>query len=466
MSDHEAVRESITWRVLHIAFRPMSTTAPGRVEQPGQPSGPDDVRSPNGAGRRRRGAGEPAAFGRARPPQRSRPGLNLLGIPVATLVAVELIALCALLVAQKKLVVGIVAVAAGVLIVVTALLRRRSIRVGTWLVLRIAYLFRHRETLVAASDYAGTRAPDRPRAAGMDDIEAPPELEAFFPGMTMWEARTHDGDRMGVVQWYGTCAATLRVGPPDGIVRSRNTTEIVPIQAILGSLEGQDLGLDAVQVLTQTIVGEQDAALTPMLTAATAELTGGRARVRNRTAFVTVRLDPATAAAAIAARGGGNTGIGRVLSTALSRIRAACGEHGLNAQVLDSVEAARAIADSLYHQATPYDPIIRWAESVRFIASTRMAHRSFVVTDVRRPAIAELAVGNVFAYALGTQARPLASGGWATRTVLRLTCRSTDAVTAAARELRSTARRAGVTMQPLDAVQHLGVRATVPIGGV
>ncbi len=76
--------------------------------------------------------------------------------------------------------------------------------------------------------------------------------------------------------------------------------------------------------------------------------------------------------------------------------------------MLDSVEAARAIADSLYHQATPYDPIIRWAESVRFIASTRMAHRSFVVTDVRRPAIAELPVGNVFAYALGTQARPLA----------------------------------------------------------
>jgi type VII secretion protein EccE len=444
----------------------MSTTAPGRVEPPGQPSGPDDARPANGGGRRRRDAGEPAAFGRTRPPQRSRVGLSLLGVPVAMLVALELIALCALLVAEKELVVGAIAVAVGVIIIVTALLRRRSIRIGTWLMLRIAYLFRQRETLVAASDYAGAREPGRSPAAGMDDIEAPPELEAFFPGMTMWEARTHDGDRMGVVQWFGTCAATLRIGPPDGIVRSRNTIDNVPIEAILGSLEGQDLGVDAVQVLTQTIVGEQDPALTPMLATATAEFGGGRARVRNRTAYVTVRLDPATASAAITARGGGNTGIGRVLSTALSRIRAACGEHGLNAQVLDSVEAARAIADSLYHQATPYDPIIRWAESVRFIASTRMAHRSFVVTDVRRPAMAEVPVGNVFAYALGTQARPLASGEWATRTVLRLTCRSTDALTAAARDLRSTARRAGVTMQPLDAVQHLGVRATVPIGGV
>ena len=179
-----------------------------------------------------------------------------------------------------------------------------------------------------------------------------------------------------------------------------------------------------------------------------------------------MRLDPASAAAAIAARGGGNTGIGRVLSAALSRIRAACGEHGLDARVLDSVEAARAIADSFYHQATPYDPIIRWAESVRYVASTRMAHRSFVVTDVRRPALADLPIGNVFAYALGVQGRPLPSGGWSTRTVLRLTCRSTDALTSAARELRSTARRAGVTLQPLDAVQHLGLRATVPIGGI
>jgi type VII secretion protein EccE len=398
-------------------------------------------------------------------------GLGFLGIPVATLVAIELIALCALLVAQKKLIVAVIAVVVGVLIIVAALLRRRSIRIGTWVLLRLAYLFRQRETLVAASDYAGNRAPpsepDRlPATRGMDDFEVPPELEAFFPGMTMWEARTHDGDRMGVVQWFGSCAATLRIGPPGGIVRTRNTSENVPIEAILGSLDGQDLGLDAVQVLTQTIVGEQDPALTPMLSAATAELSGGRARVRNRNAFVTVRLDPATAAAAITARGGGNTGIGRVLSAALSRVRAACLEHGLNAQALDAVEAARAIADSLYHQATPYDPIIRWAESVRFIASTRMAHRSFVVTDIRRPALSDLPIGNVFAYALGTQARPLPDGGWSTRTVLRLTCRSTDALTGAARELRATARRAGVTMQPLDAVQHLGVRATVPIGGV
>ena len=80
--------------------------------------------------------------------------------------------------------------------------------------------------------------------------------------------------------------------------------------------------------------------------------------------------------------------------------------------------------------------------------------------------MADLPVGNVFAYALGIQARPLPTGGWSTRTVLRLTCRSTDTLTAAARDVRSTARRGGVTLQPLDAVQHLGVRATVPIGGV
>jgi type VII secretion protein EccE len=440
----------------------MTTTAPGRVDLPGAPAQPGDEAA-NGGGRRRRDSNEPAPFGRIRPPQRRRLGLTLLGIPVSTLVAIELIAVCALFVAEKKVVIGAVAIAVGVVIVIAALLRRRNIRIGTWVLLRIAYLLRQREVLVAASAYAGGRRPDGDR---MDEIDIAPELEAFFPGMTVWESRTHDGDRMGVVQWLGTCAATLRVGTPGGIVRARTTSENMPIDAIMAALDGQDLGLDAVQVLTQTIVGEQDPAAAPLLAAATAELTGGRARVRNRSAYVTVRLDPSTASAAIAARGGGNIGIGRVLSAALSRIRAACGERGLEVQVLDSLEAARAIADSFYHQATPYDPIIRWVESVRNIASTRMAHRSFVVTDVRRPALAEVPVGNVFAYALGTQARPLPPGGWSTRSVLRLSCRSADSLNAAARELRTTARRAGVTLQPLDAVQHLGVRATVPIGGV
>ena len=438
----------------------MTTTAAGRVEPPRPP---DADGAPSG-GRRRRGAHEPSPFGRPRAPHRQRAGLNLLGIPVATLVAIELILICALIVAQKKVLAGVIAIVVGVLIIIAALLRRRSIRIGTWITLRVAYLFRHKQTNVAAAEYAGGRRGES--VEGFDDVDLAPEIEAFFPGMTVWEARTHDGERMGIVQWFGTCAATVRIGQRGGIVRTRNTTDNVPLEAIVGSLDGQDLGLDSVQVLTQTIVGEQDATLTPLLAAAGAELGGGRARVRNRSSYVTVRLDPSTASEAIGARGGGNVGIGRVLSAALSRIRAAVGERGLDTEVLDADEASRAIAESFYHQATPYDPLIRWVESVRHIASTRMAHRSFVVTDARRPALAELPIGNVFAYIVAIQSRPLPAGGWATRTVLRVTCRTPESLNRASRELRSAARRAGITLQPLDAVQHLGVRATVPIGGV
>jgi type VII secretion protein EccE len=435
----------------------VTTTARGRIDPP-VPNG--DV-SPT-RGRRRRDSSEPAAFERVRPPQRRRPGLSVLGLPVATLVAVELIALCALLVVHRKAVVATIAIAVGVLIVIGTLLRLRSIRVGTWVVLRAGYLFRHRETLVAAAEYASRGNADD----AVDRIDVPPELDAFFPGMTLWESRTHDGDRMGIVQWFGMCAATLRVAPAGGIVRHRNTTDNVPIEAIMAALEGQDLGLDSVQVLTQTIVGELDAALTPLLAAANAELGGGHARVRNRSAFVTVRLDPSTASAAIAARGGGNIGIARVLSAALSRIRAAAGESDLQAEVLDADEAGRVIAESFYHQATPYDPIIKWTETITSISSTRMAHRSFVLTDIRRPALSDVPVGNVFAYALAITAKPFPTGGWSTRTVVRLTCRSASSLTRAARELRNNARRAGVTLQPLDSVQYLGVRATVPIGGL
>jgi type VII secretion protein EccE len=442
----------------------MTTTAQGRVD-PAPPPGGGEA---NGGGRRRRNSREPAPFGRVRPPHRRRLGLSLLGIPVATLVAIELIAICALLVTEKKLVVGVIAIVVGVVIVIVALLRRRNIRIGTWALLRVGFLLRHRETLVAAAEYldgpgVGGRTGDE---VEVDRIDVPPELDAFFPGMTLWESKTHDGERMGIVQWFGTCAATLRIGPPGGIVRSRNTSDNLPIEAIMGALEGQNLGLDSVQVLTQTIVGELDPALTPLLAAASAELGGGRARVRNRSSFVTVRLDPSTASMAIAGRGGGNVGIARVLSAALSRIRAAAEEGDLVVDVLDPDEAGRAIAESFYHQATPYDPIIKWTESIGNIASTRMAHRSFVLTDIRRPTLDEVPVGNVFAYALATQAKPLPAGGWSTRTVLRLTCRSTNSLNRAARDVRSAARRLGITLQPLDAVQHLGVRATVPIGGI
>lgn len=435
---------------------PVTSLAPGR---PDSAAGTGDAGAASG-GHRRRSAREPAPFGRVRPPRRRRSGLTLLGLPVALVVAVELIALCVLLVLAKNTVVTIAAVVIGVLVVALFLLRVRGNRVGTWLLIRAKYVFRHRETLVAAAEYGGGRG------AEVDRIDVPPELHAFFPGMTLWEARTHDGDRMGVVQWYGTCAATARVSQVGGIVRYRNTSDDMPIQAIMSALEGHTVGLDSVQVLTQTIVGELDAQLTPLLGAANVELGSGPARVRNRSAFVTVRLDPSTAAEAITERGGGNLGIARVLSAALSRIEAAAGAGNLAVEVLDADEAGRVIAESFYHQATPYDPIIKWTESLTSVASTRMAHRSFVLTDVRRPVLSEIPAGNVFAYALSTQAKPLDDGGWSTRTIIRLTCRSAPSLTRAARELRSNARRAGVTLRPLDAAQYLGMRATVPIGGL
>lgn len=397
----------------------------------------------------------------ARPPARSRHRLSLAGIPVSTVIAVELIGLCGLLVAERRPVVTVIAIGVGLGIAVCALARRRRIRIGTRLLLRVGYLLRHRETLVAVPDRVGD-----PDGGTRDGADVAPEIEAFFPGMAAWEARTHDGGRLGVVQWHGACSASLRIRPHGGIVRSRDAGQSVPVEAIMAALDGQRLGLDSVQVLTQTIVGEPDPAHTPLLVLAAAELAGGRARVRNRTAFVTVRLDPSVASGPIADRGGGRIGIARVLAAAVNRIEAAMDERGLDAEALDAGEAVRSIAESFCHRATPYDPIVTWTESVRQIASARMAHRSFALADVRGPMLAEVPAGNVFAYALSTQARPLQSGGWSTRTVLRLTCRSTESLSVAARELCAAASRRGVVLQPLDAVQHLGMRATVPIGGI
>lgn len=436
----------------------MTTTTLGRVDPAPAP----------GPGPRRHGGA--ATTLRPRPPRRVRHGLTLFGLPVVVLVAVEVVLLCALLVGQRKLALTIVAVVVGAAVIVLGLVRVRSVRLGTWLALRAGYLLRQRETLVAAAEYtrggAGNGTADTADGAeGGEKLDLAPELAAFFPGMSVWEGRTHDDERMGVLQWHGTCAATVRIGPQVGMVRSRNTTADIPLETIMAGLDEQNLGLDAVQILTQTIVGEQDQALSRLVPAAATELFGGRPRLRNRSAFVTVRLDPATAAEAIAARGGGELGIARVLSAALSRVRSAAESAGLAAIVLDADEANRAVAESFYHPATPYDPIIRWVESVRQVASSRIAHRSFVVSDIRRPVLSELPIGNVFAYSVAVQARPMPDG-WATRTVVRVTCKSPQALGAATRELRGAARRSGITLRPLDAAQHLGIRATVPAGGI
>lgn len=409
-----------------------------------------------------RGRVQAAASCRDRPPRRRGQRLSLLGVPVTTLISLEIIAGCALLLAAWAFV---LAAAAVIVIVAAATARHRSIRIGTWAVLGTGYLLRERETLVAAAEYAGGRRPTATRA-DLDHVDLAPEVEAFFPGMSVSESRTHDGERMGIVHWRGTCAATVRIGASSAIVHARNTTDTVPLEQLMAALDGHDLGLDSVQVLIQTIVGERDPGLTPLLAAAAAELDGGRARVRNRSAFVTVRLDPCAASTAVGARGGGNAGIARVLSVALNRVRAAAAAHGLDVDVLDADAAARAIAASFYHQVTPYDPIIRWVESVRHVTSTRMAHGSFVLADLNQQALAQLPIGDVFGYALGVQAKPLDGGGWSTRTVLRLSCRSTHALDSAGRELRAAARRSGVTLRPLDTVQRLGLRATVPIGGI
>lgn len=403
-----------------------------------------------------------AASGRGRPPRRRRHRLRLLGVPVTTLVWLEITASCALVLTAWGFALAAVAV---IVIVAAATARHRSIRIGTWAVLGTAYLMRERETVVAAAEYGAGRRRTATRAH-LDHVDLAPEIEAFLPGMSVSESRNHDGERMGIVQWRGTCAATVRIGGPSAIVHARNTTDNVPLEQIVAALDGHDLGLDAVQVLIQTIVGERDPGLTPLLAAAAAELDGGRARVRNRSAFVTVRLDPFAAAAAVGTRGGGNAGIARVLSVALNRVRAAAVERGLDVDVLDSDAAVRAIAESFYHQATAYDPIIRWVESGRHVASTRMAHGSFVLADVNQQALAQLPIGDVFGYALGVQCKPLQGGGWSTCTVLRLSCRSTQALDSAGRVLRAAARRSGVTLRPMDGVQHLGLRATVPIGGI
>lgn len=394
----------------------------------------------------------------ARPPARRRHRLSLAGIPVSTVIAVELIALCVLLAASQNLVVTVIAIGIGLGIALSMLVRRRSIRIGTWTLLRVRYLLRPRDTLVAVPDEGD---PDGGSGDGMD---VAPEIDAFFPGLTVWESRTHDGARLGVVQWHGGCAASLRIRPRGGIVRSRDTRQNVPLEAIMAAVDGQRLGLDSIQVLTQTIVGEPDPAHTPLLARAGAELAGGRARVRNRTTFVTVRLNPSRASGPITDRGGGRLGIGRVLSAALNSIEAAMDERGLDTEALDAGHAVRAIAESFYHRATPYDPMVTWTESVRQIASARMVHRSFALTDVRRPMLAEVPAGNVFAYALSTHARPLPAGGWSTRTVVRLTCRSVDSLNLAGRDLCAAARRGGIVLRPLDAAHYLGMRATVPIG--
>jgi type VII secretion protein EccE len=440
-------------------FRPATTYRPAAVSTgwsgPTLSGSPDPEPSPTRASRH-----QPSVP----PPKRRRSGALLFGVPVTLVVAVEVVLACLIVVDKRKVEPAIVAIVIAGLVLLLVVLRRRGTHVGTWLALRLGFRFRQRDVLVAATEFGG-----EPSGRGVDHIDVPAEVHAFFPGVVVWETSTHEGERLGVVQWRGGCSATIELSQPGGILRPRKPL-LVPAETIIEAIDGRDLSLDAVQILTTTVLGEADAGTSATVTSATSELYANQSKVRNRNVYVTVRIDPATAAAAITARGGGREGIGRLLAAALSAIRAGVVMKGLQARPLDSADATRAIADSLYHQATSYDPIIQWTESAHDISSTRMAHGSYAVTDVggsgSGSGLVDIPAGNVFAYAVGTQVRPVGSGRYASTTVLRVSCKSRSALHDAGRELRRAARRTGVTLRPIDALQNLGLRATVPIGGV
>jgi type VII secretion protein EccE len=374
------------------------------------------------------------------------------------LVAVEIALLCGLIAYRRALLPSAIAGAVGILVLAAVLLLRHGVPLAGRVAHRFRYWCRPRRIVVEAPQYADLHG-------GVDTIDVPPEVHAFFRGATVWETTTHDGDRLGVVDWNDRCSATVEVRQPGGILHG-GAADTLPLARIVETLQERRLELDAVQIVSLTVLGQPAPGQAAAIGAAATELRSGRARARNRNCYVTVRVDPGAAAEAIVARGGGRTGVGRLLATALSTICAAIGETALETRPLDGAAGARVIADSLYHSVTAYDPFIEWRESTRELASSRMAHGSFAVVGLRRGSLSELPTGPVFAYSIGTQVRLCEDGPHRCTSVVRLSCRTPAELVEATRVLRQRARRAGIALRPLEACQHSGLHATVPMGGV
>ncbi len=367
----------------------------------------------------------------------------------------ELVAASVLLIPDVSRIWGIVAVVVAVAIALAVLAPVRGVRIGTWVVTVLGYAGRRRVTSVL-NPVGG--------AVVGDGVVVPAEVLAFFPGLSVRTCETREGEQLGLLQWQGKWHATLRVTADTADLLATTGSSRLPVERILTSLSGQDLGLDAVRIVTQSLGGDPRRFADAAIGRVANELGVGIQLVREREVFVSVQIDPIAAAAAIAARGGDSVGLDRLACAAVSRIRSEVLGAGLSPRVLDAGSALRAMATSLLQPPAAEGMPVRWIESWRGIASAQVHHRCFVIRSWSPAGLDGLDAIAAYGLSVAHEVRTETSDGLRVTSVIRLSALTARRLDEASADLRSACHTAGIGIRLLRGHQAAGLRMTIPGG--
>ncbi|MGW6695925.1 type VII secretion protein EccE [Rhodococcus sp. NPDC054953] len=152
-----------------------------------------------------------------------------------------------------------------------------------------------------------------------------------------------DGATVGLCRAAGMVAAVIEVQPEPGAVTrlTRDTADhdqLLPLHMLAKSLTQHDISLSGIDVIAH---GRRSDTTAPTA-ACYDDLLGPLPAVAQRTVWVVVRFDASTESAAVARRGGGNVGVGRVVSIAAQRIVRALDVAGVRGRILTAPEIATA----------------------------------------------------------------------------------------------------------------------------
>ncbi|MGA5704772.1 type VII secretion protein EccE [Peterkaempfera bronchialis] len=465
-----------------------SQTAPERRSapqgRPPQPPSPADARS-----RRRRAAAEPGPAPLTPVSVRVHPRAGRLGpIRLQQLVLIEVAAaLVAVGWTVGRTMAGAMAVPAALLLVIALVpMRGRSLPeyLGTVLALRA----RRRA------------APGNVPPTGTDPGIAP-ALEIDPALRTCTHATETDGGgsgqrrarrETGMVGDSTFLSAVLLVQAKDEPLRPLRTARPLPLSVLTSALQVDDITLESVQVVQHTQPAPAPHLPEQALAArAYQQLPEGPSTPSLRLTWVSLRLDPERAAAAVLARGGGETGTRKALQRAADQLAARLAGAGFTATVLDERELISALATS-----TCVNPLAtagrqgtgggagagntrRTQEGRRFWRVDDRWHTTYWISrwpQLSRPGgsggrttapdLVNLLTGlPVLASTFSLTASRGTGGAVAVTGHLRLTARSESEVTQVGRLLESRAQSTGTGLVRLDMEQAPGMLATLPLGG-
>lgn len=385
-------------------------------------------------------------------PRRVRPGHRLLGIPLRTLMALEL-ALGALLVGlgvedpTARLVAWVVA---GLALVGAPASH------GAW----FGTPWLRRTTF-------GVRRHGSPRSDDADEDAPPPDtvaegVRSLFPGLTMHSATNRAGLHFGVAVWGEHRIAALEI--EQRASASSSTRMDVPLAAVAERCREAEIPVHSVALLRTVRSGRPDED-SEVLRRIQGELAERGEFSRSRT-FLVLRLDPHTAAAAVAMRGGGQQGEDAALASLLARSASVMAVSGLVGRQLSVTDLREALEDSLFpgRVGPDADQPATWVE--RWDAITTPSHRHLVMSaDSWKSGAGVVAMSprevtdlDISVELLDPIHTPLA----------RVTVRITAPAGASTRSLRKSLGKAasglGVGLQTLGGAQAPGLRTTTLIG--